>query len=127
MRRSGEQNNKSLLKINNDGDHVRYNGTMAAEHSKFYVRFRRFLVFGRRVMMHITTILLSLIGSAVLLIPTWLRPLLSPVAQKTLDRYDAVLPESAYSHLAVAVLIGGFILACFFAWEEERQESEELR
>jgi hypothetical protein len=100
---------------------------MAAAHNNLYVRFRLFFVFGKSVMMHIATILLSLIGSAILLIPAWLRPLLSPVAQKTLDKYDAALPVSVYSHLAVALLIGGFILACFFAWEEERQESEEQR
>jgi hypothetical protein len=99
---------------------------MPDQRSALYTRSRLFLAFGWSVMRHTTALLLTLIGTAILSVPAWVRPLLSPAAQRALDRWD-VLPASVYPHLAETVFVIGFVLACFFAWEEERQESEKQR
>jgi hypothetical protein len=81
----------------------------------------RFASFIGRVVKHLWTIGLTIIGSAALTIPAWIRPLLSTNAQRDLDRYT-VLPVIAYWWLAVGVLVIGFLLACFFVSEEDRVE-----
>lgn len=94
---------------------------MSDTHGSLYLRSRLFLAFGWRVMRHTLTLILALIGAAILQVPAWVRPLLNPSGQKMLDQCS-MLPARDYPHLAYAVLIGGFVLACFFAWEEERGE-----
>jgi hypothetical protein len=92
----------------------------------FYLRTRLFLAFFLNVVKHITTIVLALVGSAIFTVPTWVRPLLNPTGQRYIDAVS-VLPAGSYPILAIAVLVGGFVLACFFAWEEEHEDAERWR
>ena len=99
---------------------------MADRHGSFYRRSRLFFAFGRRVMKHVVTLILALIGAAILQVPAWVRPLLNPTGQKMMDQFANMLPAHDYSRLAYAVLIAGFVLACFFAWEEEHGDASRL-
>jgi len=81
-----------------------------------YLRIKRFLIFVGKVMKHTWTLILAIIGSAVLLIPAWVRPLLRKSWLPAFDQYTATLSPSVYWWLAMAVLLFGFLLACFFDW-----------
>src|SRR5215831_13141432 len=97
-----------------------------SQRGELNLRLRRLLTFAFRAGTHIYAILLGVAGSAILALPAWVRPLLSPEHQKLLDGYD-LLSVSTYSLLSILVLITGLILASFLAWEEQALESERLQ
>ncbi len=89
-------------------------------------RLALFFEFLRAIVRHTTTIVLAIVGSSVLAVLGWVRSLLSDHYQKVFDRYT-VLQPIAYRWLALGVLLVGFLFACFFAWEEERDDAENER
>jgi hypothetical protein len=99
---------------------------MSVDSIGFVHRSRRFLVFLVKVVKHVTTIVLTAIGSALLAVASWMRPLLTPHMQAVFDSWTVMSP-TAYRLCALGVAITGTVLASFFAWEEEHLEAERQR
>ena len=95
-------------------------------HGSAYLRFRRFLSFIYSVARNVSTLVLTAIGSAVLSIPAWIQPLLSPAYAAKMDTVLGI-PAHYYGEIAKICLISGIFLACFFAWEEEHIEKDKLQ
>jgi hypothetical protein len=88
-------------------------------------KLRRMLAFGWAVMRHGWALTVTLLGSAVLSIPSWIEPLLSPMHARRLSELLTISPH-AYQYIAAGFFVLGLLYACFLAWNEERDEIERL-
>jgi len=80
----------------------------------------------RAVMRHFGALTITLIGSALLSVPSWVRSLLSEHSAQSFDRYVTLSPHT-YRYLAGAFFFFGFMYASFLAWNEERDEVETFK
>ena len=87
---------------------------------------RRILAFVWAVMRHLEALTITVIGSTLISVPSWIRSLLSEQGAKSFDRYATLSPQT-YRYLAVAFLFFGFMYASFLAWNEERDEVSALK
>ena len=76
---------------------------------------------------HTTALLLGFISGGLVSSPAWIRPLLSPAHAVILDSWSQSIGKpDTYWLLAKACILGGIFFACFLAWNEERDEFEQL-
>ena len=76
---------------------------------------------------HTTTLLIGFIGSGLIALPNWVRPLLKPQYAALLDSASLrVAQPGTYWHLAVIFFGASFLYASFLAWNEERDSLERL-
>lgn len=83
----------------------------------------RLVAFVAAVRRHTSALATAFIGGLLVGSPAWLRPLLNPENQATLDRCTGwLLQPHNYTVLALA-FTGGFVFyACFLAWDESQTE-----
>jgi hypothetical protein len=88
-------------------------------------RLQRMLAFVWAVMRHGWALLATLLGSFVLSIPSWIDPLLSTDHAREFTSALTISPHS-YRDLAIGFFGVGLLYACFLAWNEERDQIENL-
>ena len=93
----------------------------------FTKRRKRFVAYCWAVTKHAKALLLSFIGGFLISIPAWIKPLLPPEGVKWLDRWTAFVAEpQTYWYAAIICFALGFFYANFLAWNEERDEIDNL-
>jgi hypothetical protein len=107
--------------------HTQPGETIAAVETTLSQKVRRFFAFVFAVIRHTTTLLLSLISGGLVSSPAWIKPLLSPAHAVILDSWSqSIAKPDSYWLLAKACILVGIFFASFLAWNEERDEFEQL-
>jgi hypothetical protein len=79
------------------------------------------------VIRHGTALMVGFIGSGLIALPAWLRPLLEPRYAQALNAVTSQLAQpTTYEHLAIVFFGCCILYASFLAWNEERDEVEGL-
>src|SRR5687768_4290143 len=86
---------------------------------------RRFLAYWWALMRHTTALLLAFVSGGIVSAIPWVRPLLPRQYGLFVDALGNTIGES-YGYFALACVAIGFFVASFLAWNEERDEIENL-